>query len=161
MNKIKQESTWSIIMIRRPIFIGLAVRAAPGKREKQLLSSMPDSMNIFGRLKREFKVAFKNKSLPVRRNPKQSQQNLPQVLKRQLVQLVRKKSVRSAVMLIAREQLMYQANLFHTKMLIKEPELQNYLFNTDIYEIPPKTRLAISNSLRQEMIEIFSGTNVF
>ncbi|MGL5270363.1 MAG: adenosylmethionine decarboxylase [Selenomonadaceae bacterium] len=56
---------------------------------------------------------------------------------------------------------MYQANLFHTKMLIKEPELQNYLFNTDIYEIPPKTRLAISNSLRQEMIEIFSGTNVF
>ncbi len=56
---------------------------------------------------------------------------------------------------------MYQANLYHTKMLIKEPELQNYLFNTDIYEIPPKTRLAISNSLRREMIEIFSGTNVF
>lgn len=56
---------------------------------------------------------------------------------------------------------MYQANLFHTKMLIKEMELQNYLFNTDIYEIPPKTRLQISNNLRQEMIEIFSGTNVF
>lgn len=56
---------------------------------------------------------------------------------------------------------MYQANLFHTKMLIKEMDLQNYLFNTDIYEIPPKTRLQISNNLRQEMIEIFSGTNVF
>jgi len=56
---------------------------------------------------------------------------------------------------------MYQANLFHTKMLLKEPELQNYLFNTDIYEIPPKMRLEISNSLRREMIEIFSGTNVF
>lgn len=56
---------------------------------------------------------------------------------------------------------MYQANLFHTKMLIKELDLQNYLFNTDIYEIPPKTRLEISNNLRQEMIEIFSGTNVF
>lgn len=56
---------------------------------------------------------------------------------------------------------MYQANLFHTKMLIKEMDLQNYLFNTDIYEIPPMTRLQISNSLRQEMIEIFSGTNVY
>ena len=55
----------------------------------------------------------------------------------------------------------YQANLFHTRMLIKEPELSNYLFNTDIYEIPPKTRLEISNRLRREMLEIFSGTNVF
>ena len=56
---------------------------------------------------------------------------------------------------------LYQANLFHTKMLIKEMDLQNYLFNTDIYEIPPKTRLEISNNLRREMIEIFSGTNIF
>ena len=56
---------------------------------------------------------------------------------------------------------LYQANLFHTRMLIKETELQNYLFNTDIYEIPPKTRLSISNSLRREMIEIFSGRNVY
>ena len=56
---------------------------------------------------------------------------------------------------------MYQANIFHTKMLIKEIDLQNYLFNSDIYEITPKTRLQISNSLRQEMIEIFSGANIF
>lgn len=56
---------------------------------------------------------------------------------------------------------MYQANLFHTKMLIKECDLSNYLFKTDIYEIPPKTRLSIMNSLRREMIEIFSGQNVF
>ncbi len=55
----------------------------------------------------------------------------------------------------------YQANIFHTQMLIKELELQNYLFKTDVYEIPPKERLAISNSLRREMIEIFSGTNVY
>ena len=55
----------------------------------------------------------------------------------------------------------YQANMFHTKMLIKELDLKNYLFNTDIYEIPPKTRLDIHNSLRREMIEIYSGTNVF
>ncbi|WP_295713684.1 S-adenosylmethionine decarboxylase [uncultured Mitsuokella sp.] len=56
---------------------------------------------------------------------------------------------------------LYQANLFHTRMLIKEPQLQNYLFNTDIYEIPPKDRLAISNSLRREMIEIYSGKNLY
>lgn len=55
----------------------------------------------------------------------------------------------------------HQANIFHTKMLIKEMDLQNYLFNSDIYEITPKTRLQISNSLRQEMIEIFSGTNIY
>ena len=55
----------------------------------------------------------------------------------------------------------YQSNLFHTKMLIKEVDLQNYLFKTDVYEIHPKTRLKITNSLRQEMIEIYSGTNVY
>ena len=55
----------------------------------------------------------------------------------------------------------YQANLFHTKLLIKEIELQNYLFNTDVYELSPKERLAITDRLRREMIEIFSGTNVY
>jgi S-adenosylmethionine decarboxylase len=46
-------------------------------------------------------------------------------------------------------------------MMIKEVDLKNYLFNTDVYEIPPKTRLQITNSLRQEMLEIFSGTNIY
>jgi S-adenosylmethionine decarboxylase len=55
----------------------------------------------------------------------------------------------------------YEANLFHTKMLIKDRPLQNYLFNVDEYELPPQTRLTISNSLRREMIEIFSGRNVY
>lgn len=55
----------------------------------------------------------------------------------------------------------YQSSLFHTKMMIKEVDLQNYLFNTDVYELPPKKRLEITNSLRREMIEIFSGSNVF
>lgn len=55
----------------------------------------------------------------------------------------------------------YQSNMFHTKMLIKEVELKNYLFNTDVYELPPQTRLNITNSLRKEMIEIFSGTNIY
>lgn len=56
---------------------------------------------------------------------------------------------------------MYQSNIFHTKMLIKEINLQDYLFKTDVYELPPQTRLEISGSLRREMIEIFSGKNVY
>jgi S-adenosylmethionine decarboxylase len=55
----------------------------------------------------------------------------------------------------------YEANLFHTKMLIKERDLQYYLFNTDVYELPPKQRMEISANLRREMIEIFSGRNIF
>ena len=55
----------------------------------------------------------------------------------------------------------YEANIFHTKMMVKEIDLQNYLFNTDIYELPPKRRLDIMNSLRREMIEIFSGRNIY
>ena len=55
----------------------------------------------------------------------------------------------------------YQSNIFHTKMLIKEIELQNYLFNRDSYEIHPQERLEITSSLRREMIEIFSGMNIY
>ena len=55
----------------------------------------------------------------------------------------------------------YSANLFHTKMMLKEIDLQNYLFKTDVYELPPMTRLEIMNNIRREMIEIFSGRNVF
>jgi len=56
---------------------------------------------------------------------------------------------------------MYQANLFHTKMMIKEIDLQNYLFNTDVYDLSAETRMQIAESLRKEMIEIYSGKNVF
>ncbi len=55
----------------------------------------------------------------------------------------------------------YQSNIFHTKLLIKEIELQHYLFNKDVYELPPKQRLEITDSLRKEMIEIFSGMNIY
>lgn len=44
----------------------------------------------------------------------------------------------------------YQSNIFHTRMLIKDIDLQNYLFKTDVYELEPKVRLDISNSLRRE-----------
>lgn len=46
-------------------------------------------------------------------------------------------------------------------MMLKEIDLQNYLFKTDVYELPPLTRLDIMNNLRKEMIEIFSGRNIY
>ncbi|MGI6606762.1 MAG: adenosylmethionine decarboxylase [Peptococcia bacterium] len=55
----------------------------------------------------------------------------------------------------------YQTNTFHTKMLIKEVELQNYLFHQDVYELSPKKRLEIINSLRKEMIDIYIGMNIY
>ena len=55
----------------------------------------------------------------------------------------------------------YGANLFHTKLLIRELDLENYLFNTDPYEFSPKERMEIAASLRREMMEIFSGCNVY
>lgn len=55
----------------------------------------------------------------------------------------------------------YEANMFHTKMLIKELDLQNYLFKSDVYELSPTTRLEITDNLRKEMIEIFSGRNIY
>ena len=55
----------------------------------------------------------------------------------------------------------YQSNIFHTKMLIRDIQLQNYLFNTDVHEIPAKTKFEITTSLRKEMLEIFSGMNIY
>ena len=55
----------------------------------------------------------------------------------------------------------YEANLFHTKMMVKDIDLQNYLFNTDVYELHPRVRLEIMQNLRREMIEIFSGRNIY
>lgn len=55
----------------------------------------------------------------------------------------------------------YQSNIFHTKMMIKEINLQNYLFNTDVYELSPTKRREIHDKLSKEMIEIFCGLNIY
>ncbi|HHZ00351.1 MAG TPA: adenosylmethionine decarboxylase, partial [Tissierellia bacterium] len=55
----------------------------------------------------------------------------------------------------------FQANTFHTKMMIKEINLQDYLFNKDVEDVSPKKRLEIMDLLRKEMTEIFSGMNIF
>ena len=52
-------------------------------------------------------------------------------------------------------------NLFHTKMLIREIELQNYLFNTGKVTLSEDLQDAIIEDLRREMMEIYSGRNIF
>ena len=55
----------------------------------------------------------------------------------------------------------YSANIFHTKMLLREIDLKNYLFNLNENDLPPAKRQEIIDSLRKEMIEIFNGRNVY
>ena len=51
--------------------------------------------------------------------------------------------------------------MFHTRLMIKELDLSNYLFNTNAYDLAPEEREEILENLRKEMIEIYSGKNVF
>lgn len=55
----------------------------------------------------------------------------------------------------------YQSNMFHTKMMIKDIDLQNYLFNVENLSLLEKERDKITEGLRREMIEIFAGANIF
>ena len=55
----------------------------------------------------------------------------------------------------------YQSNLFHTKMLIRDIDLANYLFNRRAEDLPAGERENIRESLRREMVEIYSGANIY
>lgn len=53
----------------------------------------------------------------------------------------------------------YQQNIFHTRMLLKAPELDNYLFGPDD-ELQPEEAKDVGERLRLEMLEIFYGRNL-
>ena len=55
----------------------------------------------------------------------------------------------------------YSANIFHTKMVLREIDLKNYLFNQNVEDLPPEKRQEITDSLRKEMTEIFNGRNIY
>lgn len=55
----------------------------------------------------------------------------------------------------------YQSNMFHTKMIIRDIHLQNYLFNADSSSLLVGEKEKITEGLRREMIEIFAGANIF
>jgi len=52
-------------------------------------------------------------------------------------------------------------NLFHTKMLIREIDLKQYLFNTEAHILPVDLQRSITESLRREMVEIYSGRSIY
>ncbi|MCE5284874.1 MAG: adenosylmethionine decarboxylase [Pelosinus sp.] len=54
----------------------------------------------------------------------------------------------------------YQENIFHTKMLLKEFDLDNYLFGTDKKELLAGEKKKIKQRLKKEMHEIFYGRNI-
>ena len=54
----------------------------------------------------------------------------------------------------------YQEQLFHTKMMLKEFDLDSYLFGQDVDDVSPKEQREISEKLRREMLEIFYGRNM-
>jgi len=54
----------------------------------------------------------------------------------------------------------YQENIFHTKMMLKEFELDNYLFGIDEDDLSQREKKTVVKRLKREMSEIFYGTNV-
>ncbi len=54
----------------------------------------------------------------------------------------------------------YQENLFHTKMILKDFVLDNYLFGIDEADLSDAENQDIRQRLEQEMLEIFYGKNI-
>lgn len=54
----------------------------------------------------------------------------------------------------------YQENIFHTKMLLREFDLNHYLFGTDKKHLMPRERGRIKQRIKKEMLEIFYGRNI-
>lgn len=54
----------------------------------------------------------------------------------------------------------YQENIFHTKMMLKEFDLDNYLFGISKKDLQPYEKKKIKRHLKKEMSEIFYGRNI-
>jgi S-adenosylmethionine decarboxylase len=54
----------------------------------------------------------------------------------------------------------YQDNIFHTKMLLKEFDLDNYLFGTAQQDLKTNEKIKIKKQIKREMMEIYTGRNI-
>lgn len=54
----------------------------------------------------------------------------------------------------------YQSNIFHTKMMVRDLYLDNYLFEKTEAELTNEEKKDISEKLKREMTEIFYGINL-
>ena len=54
----------------------------------------------------------------------------------------------------------YQENIFHTKMMLKQFDLDNYLFGIGTEDLTPREEKIIRQRLQREMAEMFYGENL-
>jgi S-adenosylmethionine decarboxylase len=54
----------------------------------------------------------------------------------------------------------YQENIFHTKMHVKQFDLDTHLFGTKADSLPAKDRLRVETQLKREIEELFHGRNL-
>ena len=54
----------------------------------------------------------------------------------------------------------YQENIFHTKMHLKEFDLDNYLFEEKSRNLSFKERMKIEARLKREIEELYQGRNL-
>jgi len=55
----------------------------------------------------------------------------------------------------------YEENIFHTKMMLKEFDLNSYLFNISPEDLEEPQRKSIEQRLKQEIEEIFYSRNIY
>lgn len=55
----------------------------------------------------------------------------------------------------------YESNIFHTKMMLKEIILENYLFTSAIDSISDEDQAQMIELVKHEMTEIFNGRNIY
>ena len=54
----------------------------------------------------------------------------------------------------------YQERIFHTKMILKEFDLDHYLFGSSKNDLKPNEREVIKHRINKEMLEIYYGKNI-
>jgi len=54
----------------------------------------------------------------------------------------------------------YQENIFHTKMMLKDFNLNSYLFGITEGDLSPQEKKAVVQRLQREINEIYNGTNI-
>lgn len=54
----------------------------------------------------------------------------------------------------------YQENIFHTKMMLKDFDLDDYLFGGNASDLAPQEQQTITDRVKNEMLEIFYGKNI-
>ncbi len=55
----------------------------------------------------------------------------------------------------------YHSNLFHTRMMVRDIDLDNYVFNFELDQLTDGERQEIQHALEREMLEIYNGSNIF